>query len=103
MVDYLDRSGAVDVELPEKQGAVGRATRAELEAAHRTTTAMGQAALVLAARLDSGLDNGTALASLAKEWRATLEAATADSSTDQSPLDLLRERRMARQPSGRTP
>ena len=72
------------------------ATRSELEEAGRAETALGQAALALAARIESGADTGSAVASLTREGRATLEAATANAARAASPLDELRSRRAKR-------
>lgn len=79
---------------------VERATRAELEEVDRVDTALGQAALALARRLDVGqADTGSAMASLVKEWRATLAAATEGATTAEDPIDEIRaqwEKRLRR-------
>lgn len=69
------------------------ATWAALEAAGRVDTPLGQAAMVLAARVDAGVDTGSGLASLARELRATLDAATRGAQAAVDPLDELRARR----------
>jgi hypothetical protein len=96
-----DRRQGVDVPAQvEVAGAtssgVAAATRVELDAAGRTDTARGQVALALAARIDSGRDTGSALAVLAKEHRAALDAAVQGAAKTASPLDELRLRREAR-------
>src|ERR1044072_6203140 len=53
------------------ESGVVAATRRELEAAGRLDSALGQAALVLARRVESDRDTGSAAAALVKEWRAT--------------------------------
>lgn len=83
------------------EGPVLVSTRKTLEDAGRLDTPMGQAAMVLAARLDFCLrDTGSAVASLARELRSTLDAATAGANRVGSPTDRmrdeLRERREAK-------
>lgn len=68
------------------------AVRAELEAAGRTHTHLGAAALALAERIDAA----TAVmgfAALVKELRATMEAAVAGVREAADPVDELRARR----------
>ena len=67
------------------------ATLAELEAVGRVDHPAGQAALVLARRLDAGMDTGSALAALAREHGARLEAATAGTKSQVSALDRARD------------
>lgn len=68
------------------------ATMFELAEAARLGTPLGQAALVLARRIDrSHLDTGAGVASLAKQLQQTLEAATADVTHEESPLDRHRD------------
>lgn len=75
-------------------GPVTLATMVELEDAGRLETALGQAALALARRIDfPATDTGSALASLAREHRATLAEAVRDAKTAMDPLDELRLRR----------
>lgn len=76
--------------------AVAAATRTHLTGAGRMETPLGQAALVLAGRIDACRDTGSALASLTKEWRQTMAAATAGVKQADNPLDELRARREAR-------
>ena len=76
------------------------AVRRELVDADRLETALGQAAVGLAERITSGADTGSAVASLTRELRVTLEAATAGARVAASPLaqmrDELAERRRRR-------
>lgn len=85
---------------PPGGGRLVRAVLAELEEADRVESPMGQAALLLARRIDENRDTGSAMASLHHELRVTLEAAVAGARVPTSPLRLLRddlaERRRAR-------
>ena len=77
------------------------ATWAKLEEAERLHTPEGMAALALAHRLDNGgRDTGSALAAVARELRASLEAAMAGAKVAADPLDELRARREAKRASG---
>lgn len=77
------------------------ATWAKLEEAERLRTPEGMAALALAHRLDNGgRDTGSALAAVARELRASLEAAMAGAKVAPDPLDELRARREAKRASG---
>lgn len=69
------------------------ATLDELVKAGRLDTALGQAALVLAAKAGSRADTGSATASVVRELRATLQAALDGAATLGDPLDELRSRR----------
>lgn len=75
---------------------VRAAALVELGAVGRESTALGATALALAERIDSRVDTGAALASLAKQLQATLEAATAGTAKAVSPLDELRLHREKR-------
>ena len=76
------------------KGPVTLATSAELVAAGRLETALGQAALALARRIDfPTTDTGSALAALVREHRATLVEAVKDAEKAADPLDQLRLRR----------
>lgn len=98
--------GAVVTDIAERRPGPSRATglvlavTKELEEADRLETALGQAALALANRLETGVDTGSAVASLTRELRATMEAATAGARAVRSPLEQMRdelaERRRAR-------
>jgi hypothetical protein len=73
---------------------LAQATEAELRNAGRLSSAIGQAALALARRIDaSGGETGSALASLVREHRATLAEAVKDAAKAADPLDELRNRR----------
>ena len=83
-------------ELPPPVSAgTADAVRAELEAAGRSDTSLGRAAVVLAERVDSGQDAGSGLAALVKQLSVTLGEAL-EGSAAASPLDELRERRERR-------
>ncbi len=83
--DEPDRSGV---------GSTTAAVLLELQEAKRMHTPLGQAALVLAHRLDaSHMDTGAGVASLAKQLQSTLAAATADAEVDADEVDELRRRR----------
>lgn len=78
-------------------GPVALATWKKLEDADRVHEPEGVAALALAHRLDNGgRDTGSALASVARELRATLEVALKGANVAADPLDELRARREAR-------
>lgn len=64
-------------ERPTGPDSVASAVRAELADADRLDTALGQAALVLAERIDANLDTGSALAAAVKQLGVTLAVATA--------------------------
>lgn len=73
------------------------AARRELTAAGRLDTALGRAALILAGRLDrSERETGAALATLTKQFEATLAAATRGADKADSPLDEVRRKRLER-------
>lgn len=59
----------------DSPGSVVEATRKALTEVGQAEAAKGVAALALAVRLDSQRDTGAGLASLNREWRATLDAA----------------------------
>lgn len=78
--------------LPTPTATVEAQTRTKLEEVDRLDTPLGQAALVLARRLDDGIrETGAGLASLTKQFQATFEAATANVQQAQSPLDKARD------------
>lgn len=85
--------GAVvaDLRPPAPTGGLVGAVRRELEEAERLDTALGQAALGLAERLAAGNDTGSAIATLTREMRTTLEAAKAGARVADSPLAQLRD------------
>ncbi|MEV4902365.1 hypothetical protein AB0K08_13610 [Citricoccus sp. NPDC055426] len=68
--------------------------RAELVKAGKHRTVMGQAALVLARRLDlPTMDTGSAVAALVKQLEATLETALAGAEEEEDELEKMRRRR----------
>jgi hypothetical protein len=85
---------------PPADGApigVVAATAAELSAADRLNTSLGQAALRLAVRLEtSTTDTGAGLASLSKELRAVMAQALATAEPVDDPVDELARRRDAK-------
>lgn len=89
-------SGAPETTPEEPQERLAASTRAELAAVGRLETAAGQAALLLAERLDAGRDTGQGLAALTREWRVTMAQATADARVEESELDKLRRLRAGR-------
>lgn len=79
---------------PDGPGPVERRTILELEEAGRLDTIRGQAALVLARRLDSRtMDTGSAVAAVVRQLDATVEAAVAGAHMAADPVDELRRRR----------
>jgi len=82
-------------------GSLTVATLKELTAAGRVDTSMGQAALLMARRLDSrGMDTGSAIAALVREHRSTLEDAIKNATRASDPLDQLAEKRADRRAVG---
>lgn len=70
-------------------GGVVDATRAELQAAGTINSALGQSALALADRIDSGQEKGAGLASLAKQHAALLQACAPQSEEAVDPLQQI--------------
>lgn len=91
-----NKGASGEPEAPSLNGHVAASTRAMLEKAERVETPLGASALLLASRIDSAQDTGSALAALNKEWRATLAQATDGVKMAASPLDELKARREAR-------
>ncbi len=86
--------GSPSVESGE---SVESAALVELRAAGRADTSVGRTALALARRVDAMTgDTGSSAASVAKEFRATLEEAVRGTSQAASVGDDLRARREAR-------
>lgn len=81
-------------------GPVESALLAELSEVGRAATALGQAALALARRVDIGRDTGAGLAALVKQLEATRSAATANVKSAASPLDLMRDELAERRSRG---
>lgn len=76
-------------------------TERELRDADRLDTALGQAALSLARRIDSSqLDTGSSFASLHREFRAARAAALEGAKKTESKLEELRRRRAERREAG---
>lgn len=76
-------------------GSCRAATLAELSSAGCADTAIGQAALALAARIDKNLDTGSSLATAVKQLAASLAEATKGAAAA-SVADQLRARRDAK-------
>lgn len=95
-----DIAPVVDLNPPVERGPVEAALFSELSDVDRAGSALGQAALTLARRVDAGRDMGTGLAALVRQMEATRASATADVKSAASPLDKARdqlaERRAAR-------
>ena len=73
------------------------ATMAELVVADRVESSLGQAALLMARRLDmTSADTGSSVAALAREQRATLALALESATNVLDPADQLRLQREAR-------
>lgn len=74
--------------------AVAAATVVELERAGRLETAVGQAALVLAQRIDANSgETGASLASLTRDHRAAMAEALRDAEVNSDEVDELKARR----------
>lgn len=73
------------------------AAREALIAAERIDTPLGQAALVLAEKLDDPDTAPTALANIGRELRLTLADALANATMAADPIDELKARRERRQ------
>lgn len=73
--------------------SVVSATRHELTRIARMDAPLGATALALAARIDSGLEPGSAVAAMSKELRACLEELRRTAPAAANPLDELRARR----------
>lgn len=85
-----------DQDGEREPGAVETATLAALEQVGRAGTPLGATALTLARRLDGGHETGSGMASLAKQLQHTLDAATANTETEKSPVDRARDELAAR-------
>ena len=75
---------------------LGAVTARELEDAGRLDTVLGQAALVLARRIESPMETGASIASMTKQLRETLADALKGAAMAADPLDELRNRRAAK-------
>jgi hypothetical protein len=75
-------------------------TMRELETAGRLDTVLGQAALVLARRLESPHETGASVASMSKQLRETLVDALKGARQVADPLDEIRARRDSKRLTG---
>lgn len=91
--------GTTSVEVDHVAGAVESATLAVLTDTERVDTPLGQAALVMARKVDGGRDTGAGLAALVKQLEATLRSATSGVAQESSPLDSARDELAARRAS----
>lgn len=73
--------------------AVVEVTRRQLEAAGQVETVLGRQALVLAGRLGSTRETGSAVAAVSRELRAVMAEAMRGIAAEADPLDDLRARR----------
>ena len=76
------------------------ATAAELEAAGRLDTSLGQQALTVALKVCSPFETGSGVASASKELRAIMAAALDGANIAADPLDELRARRDRKRNAG---
>ena len=76
------------------------ATRAELDVAGRAGSHAGQAALLLAERIEFGENTGSAVAQMVRQLHDTMSRALADAAVDVDPVDELRARRERRRAGG---
>ena len=72
------------------------AVRGELVAAGVEESALGQAAILIAERLESGVDNGSSVAAMVRQLRDTMAAALVNEVADADPLDELAAKRERR-------
>jgi hypothetical protein len=72
----------------------------ELEAAGRLDSMLGQAAVVLAARVSSPTETGASVASMTKQLRETMADAVKDAVVAADPLDELRRLRDVKRGTG---
>lgn len=72
----------------------------ELEAAGRLDSALGQATLALAQRIEAGQDTGSAVAALSREMRGTLAEALKGAVQAQSTLGQRKDELAARRARG---
>lgn len=87
---------------PAGRGELWQVTHAQLVAADRVNTPLGQLALQHAAALDSPdrTDTGSSLAALSKEYRAALAEAIRDAETERDDLDDILESANVKRISG---
>lgn len=78
-------------------GSLVGSTVAELAAVSQLDSSLGQAALLLARRLDEGgMDTGSSVAAMIREHRVTLAEAVASGKVAADPLDQLAAQRQSR-------
>ena len=87
------KSPGKPVATPVVSAGVAAAAARELEAADRLDTVLGQAALVLARRIESPMETGASIASMTKQLRETLADALKGAAQAADPLDEIRARR----------
>jgi hypothetical protein len=75
-------------------------TARELEDAGRLDTVFGQAALVLARRIESPMETGSSIASMTKQLRETMVDALKGAAVAADPLDEIRARRDSKRIAG---
>ena len=94
-------AAAVDIaRAPVLSGGLVSAISRDLEAADRLDTYLGQAALVLASRIDSPMETGASIASMTKQLRETMADALKGAATVADALDELRNRRDSKRRTG---
>jgi hypothetical protein len=82
---------------PAASGNLTAAVLEELRVASKETTALGQACLAVAQRIDHAqLESGSALAAMTREFRAALEAALAVKADNGDVLDEMARKRQER-------
>lgn len=97
----MRREGSPLVVLPkakpsegESEGGMVGVTVAALEAGDRLNTPMGQATLLIARILDSGIqDTGSSIAALIRQYDASLTKALDGSSVVETPLERMKRQR----------
>jgi hypothetical protein len=72
------------------------AVEATLASIGKHTSPLAAAALVLAARLDAGVDPGSAMAAMSKELRTMMAELTRSTAAVSDPVDELKQRRRQR-------
>lgn len=78
--------------VPQIDGAISAAVRAELKAVDRTDSPGGLLALELARRLDASANEAsTTVIALTKQLESTLARATANARRPDSPVDKMRD------------
>lgn len=83
------------VAAPPRSGLLA-ATRAELDAAGRAGSHAGQAAILIAERIEFGDNSGSAVAHMVRQLHDSMSRAMADAAVEVDPVDELRSRRERR-------